>query len=131
MPAIRATSQNSDITQTRGKEIRGGARRAPVSLADQHNWLPTCAKLIDPAGDVSQRHVESTGQVSRRGGEFLGLAHIDEDNRVAHHHSALQFGDIDPCRLSRWSPTKQTGQNGYHGEHSEPDAACRGTGMAC
>jgi hypothetical protein len=36
--------------------------------------------------------------MARRRSEFLGLAHINKDNRVAGGEATLQVHDLDPCR---------------------------------
>jgi hypothetical protein len=48
-------------------------------------------KFPDPARQVGERHVNGTGQVSRTGGKFLVLTHIDQNNGLSGGEAALQF----------------------------------------
>ena len=46
-----------------------------------------------------------------RGGELLGLTHIDEADGVAGGKALLQFESLDPCRRIGVRPLKQTDRN--------------------
>ena len=56
------------------------------------------------------------------GGEFLGLAHIDDDG-FARCEAALQFSNLDPCRRIHPRPTEQSGQKCYPREYSKTERA--------
>jgi hypothetical protein len=83
------------------------------------------SKFPDLARQIGQRHVDGTRQMTRPRDEFLGLAHIDEDNDLAGREAALQFDDVDPCRRIHAWPAEQTGQEYFRGEllsENQPDA---------
>jgi hypothetical protein len=77
------------------------------------------SKLPDPARQIGQWHVDSTRQVARGRGKFLGLTHIDKDDRVASREAAPQLISLDPCWRIHARPTEQTRQKCSHGELSE------------
>jgi hypothetical protein len=74
------------------------------------------SEFSDPARQIGQWHVDSTRQVARGLGKFLGLTHIDKDNGLAGREAALQFDYLDPCRGIHAPPAEQTGQKCCHGE---------------
>jgi len=64
-------------------------------------------------------------------GEFVGLADIEQHDRIAGCEPALQFLGLDPGRLLRAKPAKQPGQERDHGKHSQTEESiAQGRGIA-
>lgn len=106
VPSVGSATQHRDVLQASGEKLRRCQGRAPIGFADQHDWLAAGDEVSSPAGEIVQGNVDRARQVARRGYEFLGLAHIDEDKIIAGSEAALQLRDLDPCRCIDAAVTK-------------------------
>lgn len=116
VPPVGSATKDGDIPYAGGKQLYRCLGGSAIGLANQHDRLSPGSKFPDAARQISQRHVDSTGQVARRRSEFLGLTHIDEDYGIAGREAALQFVHLDPCRRLHAWPAEPTGQKCCHGE---------------
>ena len=96
MPTIRAAAENSNVLETSGRQLRCRTRRAPIGLAQDHDRLSALGQIGDPVGQFGERNINRTWQVPRRRGEFVGLADIEQHDRIASRQPALQFIGLDP-----------------------------------
>jgi len=67
------------------------------------------SEFSDPARQIGQWHVDSTRQVARGRGKFLGLTHIDKDNGLAGPRGGA------PIRLPRSMPGHPRAAGGTNG----------------
>lgn len=106
MPAIGAAAKNSDILETGSQQLCRRTRRAPVSLAEHHYRLFASSQVERLVSQLGEGHINGTRQMPGRGGEFIGLADIEQHDLIARCEPALQFVRLDPYRLLCTEPVK-------------------------
>jgi hypothetical protein len=89
IPSICATPKDCNLSQTGSKQFRGCLGRTPIGLADHHDRPPQIGEFLGSLGQIGKRHVDGSGQVARRSGKFLRLAHVDDGDGSAGNEAAL------------------------------------------
>src|SRR5215831_7818524 len=64
MPTVRAASENSDILDTSGRQVRCRTRRAPIGLAHHYDRLFASGQIGGSVSQFGERNIDRTRQVS-------------------------------------------------------------------